>query len=117
MEIPQLPREFHLAVEREDWDVAALYALVNALTEQEQTMMPAAREIEGLDEEIAVLRVRLRTALQNHAEDFDLLQRGVAALARVVAIRYRLSPRAAKDLAERMSQMLQSVGDQILPPE
>ncbi len=36
---------------------------------------------------------------------------------RAVATQYRLSPKARKDLAERMAAVLNSVGDQILPAD
>lgn len=88
-----------------------------ALSEAEQKLLPHARRIEGLDEEIAVFRVRLRTLLASEAEDFALLHDGLATLARTLAIRHRISPQSANDLAERMAAVLRSIGDQILPPE
>jgi hypothetical protein len=88
-----------------------------ALTDDEQRQLPDARRLEGLDEEIAVLRVRLRTALSERPNDFALLQTGLSTLARALATRYRLSPRSGKELGQRMASVLQSIGDQILPPE
>ena len=41
----------------------------------------------------------------------------IALLVRAVATQYRLSPRARKDLADRMAAVLNSVGDQILPAD
>jgi hypothetical protein len=40
---------------------------------------------------------------------------GIALLVRAVATQYRLSPKARKDLADRMAAVLNSIGDQILP--
>lgn len=52
MELPALPREFHQAVERKDWDTAALYALV-AAAEFIESVGPEAAEalIEELEAE------------------------------------------------------------------
>ena len=88
-----------------------------ALTEAERLQLADARRVDGLDEEIALLRVRLRSALEQRPQDFDLLREGIALLVRAVATQYRLSPRARKDLADRMAAVLNSVGDQILPAD
>ncbi len=88
-----------------------------ALTDAERLQLADARRVDGLDEEIALLRVRLRSALEERPEDFDLLREGIALIVRAVATQYRLSPRARKDLADRMAAVLNSVGDQILPAE
>lgn len=89
----------------------------DALTEAERLQLAKARRVEGLEEEIAVLRVRLFTALKERPEDLDLLRQGVALIVRAVATQYRLSPKARKDLADRMAAVLNSIGDQILPAD
>jgi hypothetical protein len=88
-----------------------------SLTEAEQVALAEAAELENLDDEIAVLRVRLKTALDEYPKDYALLVRGIGMVTRAVATQYRLSPRASKDLAERFAAVLNSVGDQILPPD
>ena len=40
-----------------------------ALTQAERADFPVALDVEGVDQEIAVLRLRLRTALKNRPED------------------------------------------------
>lgn len=93
----------------------AFYAA--ALSEAEREQLKKARKLQGLEEEIALLRVRLQTALKEHPEDFPLLVAGVGMLVRAVATQYRLSPRARKELADRVSLVLNSLGDQLLPPD
>lgn len=88
-----------------------------SLTEAELEAMPAAREMEGLADEIATLRVRLRTALGERPEDFKLMLDGVGMLVKAVAAEYRLSPKARKDLADNITAVLNSVGDQLLPAD
>jgi hypothetical protein len=73
--------------------------------------------MEGLDAEIALLRVRLKAALADEKTDLRLLVLGVNTLVRAVAAQYRLSPKARKDLADNMSAVLNSLGDQLLPAD
>src|SRR6185295_12654724 len=62
-----------------------------ALTQAEQSDMPAALEVTGIDQEIAMLRLRLRSALKDNPEDLRLMFKGLAVLVRLVATRYQLS--------------------------
>lgn len=87
----------------------------DALTEAELLDLADALQMEGVDEEIAVLRVRLKTAVHEHPEDLKLLLQGVNMLVRAVATQYRLSPKARKDLADKLGDLLNSLGDQLLP--
>lgn len=89
----------------------------DALTPEERERLPAARELEGLEEEIATLRVRLHSVIQNHPDDLRTLAAGVQMLVRAVAAQYRLSPRARKDLAENITAVLNSLGDQLVPAD
>ncbi len=89
----------------------------SSLTEMEQLELPAARRLDGLAEEIAVLRVKLKTALAEHPKDFRLMTACVGLLVKAVATEYRLSPKSKKDLAEGMAAVLNSFGDQLLPPD
>ena len=88
-----------------------------ALSEAEQEELGEAQEIEGLDDEIALLRVRLKRALEERPDDVQLLVKGLDILVRAVGARYRLSPKSRKDLAENLAAALNSLGDQLLPPE
>ncbi len=87
----------------------------DALTEAEQLELPRAQQVEGLDDEIAVLRVRLKTALDERPQDLKLLAQGVQMLVKAVAARYRLSPKARRDLGDQIAAVLNSLGDQLLP--
>jgi hypothetical protein len=87
-----------------------------ALSEAERADLPVALEIEGVDEEIAMLRLRLRTALAEHPEDLQLMFKGIDLLAKAVATRYRLSKRAERQLADSLANVVRSLGD-IWPQE
>ena len=61
--------------------------------------LDAAREMDGLSEEIAVLRVRLAELLGGDELDQRVFMDAVSVLIRAVATEYRLSPKAREDLA------------------
>ena len=87
-----------------------------ALDQAERLDLEQAQEIEGLDDEIALMRVRLKRAVEEHPEDVQLVVKGLDILVRAVGARYRLSPKSRKDLAENLAAALNSLGDQLLPP-
>ncbi|HEY8490588.1 MAG TPA: hypothetical protein VIO14_06315 [Dehalococcoidia bacterium] len=82
-----------------------------ALTEAEREALAAAREVEGLDQEIAVLRAKLWAALQEHPEDLPLMYRGLDLLIRAVRTRYRISQEDGETLGERAAALLRQMGD------
>jgi len=88
-----------------------------AKNEAEAIEISEAAEVEGLEEEIAVLRVQLRAALNEEKRDFPMILKGVEVLMKAVGTQYRLSPRARKDLADNFAAVLNSFGDQILPAD
>jgi len=88
-----------------------------ALGEAEKTLLPQARELEGLDEEIALLRVKLIQALREKPQDLELLLKGVGMLVRAVSTRYRLSKKAEDDLYQSVLGVLRGVGDALFPEE
>src|SRR5437867_3160965 len=79
-----------MAIEREDWELAALCLALGVLKAAED--LPQ----ETLD---------------------ALLARGVEMLTRAVATQYRLSPKARDDLADSLAAVFNSFGDHILPPD
>lgn len=89
----------------------------SALEESEQIAFDAALETDGLEDEIALLRVWVQRFLQNAQTDPKLVSAGVNALVRAVAAQYKMSPKAADSLAEKLAFALQDLGDLILPPD
>ena len=85
-----------------------------ALNEAERADLPVALEVEGMEEELAVLRLRLRTAIEEHPEDYPLMFRGLELIARAVAARYRLSKGQQGDLTQHLVAALHRVED-LLP--
>ena len=86
-----------------------------ALSEAERLDLPEARQREGLDEEIAVMRVRLKRALEERPEDVRLIAKGLALLVKAVAAKYRLSPKARKDLSDSIAGVVEGIGAVLYP--
>ena len=76
-----------------------------------------ALAIEGLEQEIAVLRVRLDELVAEKPIKYELVTQVARTLVRAVATQHRISPRARKDLVDNITALLNSLGDQLLPPD
>ena len=81
-----------------------------ALTEAEQIELSQALEVEGLDGEIALLRLRLKEMLSEHPENMPLMLRGMELLVKAVGTKYRLSKDAKENLADAIAGVLKEVG-------
>jgi hypothetical protein len=84
-----------------------------ALSEAEK--WEQAREMEGLDEEVALLRVRLKDALEERPEDTQLIAKGVDLLVKAVAAKYRLSPKAQRELSDSIAGVVRGIGTVLYP--
>ncbi len=87
----------------------------SALKAAEQIELKEAAGVEGLDEEIAVLRLKLRGALAERPDDLALMLRGIDLLVKAVSAHYRLSKEAEDDLAGNLAGLLNGVGGQLMP--
>ena len=86
-------------------------------SQQEAMAIEEAYEVEGLSDEIAMLRARLRDAANAEKVDLSMVLRGLEVLTKAVATQYRLSPRARKDLAANLAVILNRFGDLIVPAD
>ncbi len=87
----------------------------SALSRAERTRLSKAHLEKGLDEEIALLRVRLHGVAQEHPEQFELLLKGVNALVRAVAVKYKMSDQPAEDLSKHILGVLRGIGGALEP--
>ena len=85
------------------------------LSRGEQVRLSKARRVEGLDEEIALLRTRLSQLAQERPDRFELLLKGISLLVRAVAIKYRLSPQSEADLAKSIANVVREIGAPMFP--
>ena len=67
-----------------------------ALDEAEKLSIEEASEVEGLDEEIAMLRVKLRELIESEPDRLDLHLKAINTIARLVGIRYNISKEQKK---------------------
>ena len=81
-----------------------------ALSEAERVLLPQAAEVQGLDQEIALLRVKLATVMQEHPQNLPLMLRGVELLVRAVSAEYRLSRKSQDNLAAAIDGVLKELG-------
>ncbi len=91
----------------------AFYA--QALSQAAQVELNQARDVEGLDEEIALLRLRLKEMLAEHPENMPLLLRAIDLLVKAVSAKYRLSRGDKENLTDAITGVLKEVGGAVLP--
>jgi hypothetical protein len=71
------------------------------MSEAEQLDLAEAMQVEGVDQEIALLRLRLRSVAKE-PDDLALMFRGIALLARLVATRYGLGKTGREEVQEAL---------------
>ena len=71
-----------------------------------------AMKLEGIDEELGVLRARFKELTEQEGTDIDALLRAAATIGRTVIRRYRISPKRADEFAGNVSTALHSVAEQ-----
>ncbi len=88
----------------------------SALTRAERTELPSAMSLEGLDGEIALLRIRLRRLAGNKPDEFALLLRGIGTLAKSLSVKYKLSSGSTEELEKEMlatvEELLQAIAEE-----
>lgn len=80
-----------------------------ALDEAERLWLEEAREIEDLDEEIAVLRVKLRKLIEKEPDRFNLHFKAANTIARLIKTRYSISREQKKSLKEAVAKVLTEI--------
>jgi len=84
-----------------------------ALDEAEKVELEEASHLEGVDEEIALLRVKLRELLQEQPERIDLHLKAASILARLVKTRYQITREQKKSLKEGIQKVLTEIAVQV----
>jgi len=80
-----------------------------ALGKAEQVHLLEASEVEGVDDEIALLRLRLREMAETSPERIDLQLDLAAAIAHLVKTRYQISTAQKKSLKAAVMKVLEEV--------
>ena len=77
----------------------------------------AAAEIDGIDGEVAMLRLHLARHGKNHPEDVELMQKSIALLVRAVVARHHMSPQRADEIQRALVSTIDSIRIQVYGPE
>jgi hypothetical protein len=80
-----------------------------ALNEAERLELEEASGVEGIDEEIAILRVKLRELIVAAPEKFDLHLKLATTIARLVTTRYSITKEQKKSLKEAITKVLTEI--------
>jgi signal recognition particle GTPase len=80
-----------------------------ALDEAEKLELEEASHVDGIDEEIALLRVKLRELLEEQLERIDLHFEAANIIARLVRTRYQITREQKKSLKEAIQKVLTEV--------
>ncbi len=80
-----------------------------ALDEVEKIDFELAAGVDGIDDEIALLRVKIKSVLDHDPENVQLLMKATSTLARLVATRYKITGGERKKLKEAIGNVLREV--------
>jgi hypothetical protein len=79
------------------------------LDEAEQIDFELASGVEGIDDEIALLRVKIKSLLEHDPENIKLMMQATNALARLMRTKYRITKEQRKGLKEAIGNVLRDV--------
>ena len=79
------------------------------LDEAEQLDFELASGVEGIDDEIALLRVKIKSILENDPENIKLIMQATSALERLIRTRYKITKEQRKGLKEAIGNVLRDV--------
>ena len=79
------------------------------LDEAEQLDFDLASGVEGFDDEIALLRVKIKSLLENDPENISLLMQATNTLAHLVKTKYNISKEQRKGLKEAIGNVLKDI--------
>ncbi|MFC1967182.1 hypothetical protein ACFLV2_00845 [Chloroflexota bacterium] len=79
------------------------------LDEAEQRDLALATGVEGIDDEIALLRVKIKSLIAHDPENIILIMQAINTLARMVSTRYNIGKKDKKGLKEAIGNVLRDV--------
>ena len=79
------------------------------LDEAEQLDFELATGVNGIDDEIALLRVKIKSILEKDPQNINLIMRATNTLAGLVKTRYKISKEQRKGLREAIGNVLRDV--------
>jgi uncharacterized protein YjcR len=79
------------------------------LDEAEMLDLERASDVSGIDDEIALLRVKIKSVLERDPENIRLIMEAANTLARLVKTRYRITPEQGIGLKEAIGNVLREI--------
>lgn len=79
------------------------------LDEAERLELEVARDIEGIDDEIALLRVKIHTLVQKDPENIRLIMDATNTLARLLRTKYGLDKTQGKSVKEAIAGVIKDL--------
>jgi len=79
------------------------------LDEAERLDYELASEVNGIDDEIALLRVKIKSVLESDPENIRLIMQATNTLARLVKTRYNITGKQGKGLRDAIRNVLTEV--------
>lgn len=79
------------------------------LDEAEQLELKAAREIEGIDDEIALLRVKIHSLLEKDPDNIKLIMDATNTLARLLRTKYNLDKVQGKGIKDAIANVIKEL--------
>jgi len=79
------------------------------LTEKEKQRLHEADRIDGLDEEITLLRLKLRSLFEDHPDRIDMHMKAFFMLSRMIKTRYNLPVDDSKKFENAISKVMTEV--------
>ncbi len=79
------------------------------MNEAEQLDFELAAGVEGFDDEIALLRVKIKSLLENDPENIKLLMAATTTLANLVKTKYKITKEQKKGLKEAIENVLKDI--------
>ena len=79
------------------------------LDEAERLDFELASGVEGIDDEIALLRVKIKSILAHDPENIKLIMQATDTLAKLVRTRYRITKEQKKGLKEAIGNVLRDI--------
>ena len=79
------------------------------LDEAERLDFELASGVEGIDDEIALLRVKIKSLLENDPENIRLIMQVTNALERLIRTRYNITKEQRKGLKEAIGNVLKDI--------
>ena len=96
-------------------EISARDFYADVLSEASRARLEEARKLEGINEEIALLRIKLRDVMAENPNKTELMYKGIDMLMKAVATRYKLSPKSKDDLNDSIVGVINGIGRELWP--